>query len=113
MKIQKEDDNLETDVCIDGVNYRIDLIVLEELDNKGEATEHYTEWIFGNFLSSIEKEGNFIQGDLVNLIELKALREKHNELVARLQLNNQRLASLIAQTESILDPQYLESVSGN
>ena len=113
-------EGLETDVIIDGVNYRIDLIVLEQLDDKGEATEKYTEWIYGNFLSSIEKEENIIQGEIVQLIQLKAAKEKyqelvgkHNELIEKLQFNNQRLAALIQQTENILNPQYLESVSGN
>lgn len=112
MKIQKEDDKLETDVAINGTNYRIDLIVLERLDAKGNPTEQFWELDFGRFLDLVEQEQNSIQGEIVKLI-LKKTDSKHNQLVERLQLNNQRLAALIEQTESILDPQYLESVSGN
>lgn len=112
MKIQKEDDNLPTDVTINGTNYRLDLIVLERLDAKGNPTEKYWELDYGKFEELVEQEQNSIQGDLVTLI-LKKTESHHNQLVERLQLNNQRLAALIEQTENVLDPQYLESVSGN
>ncbi|MGL4498088.1 MAG: hypothetical protein ACRC78_14175 [Planktothrix sp.] len=103
------DSDLPTEVIVEGVDYRIDAIVLEKLV-KGEPTEQYRELYFGEFLALLENESTIIQGDLVDIIRAKFSKE----LLLIIQANNEKLKTMISQSDhTILDPQYLESVSGN
>ncbi|MGL4498561.1 MAG: hypothetical protein ACRC78_12580 [Planktothrix sp.] len=103
------DSDLPTEVIVEGVDYRIDAIVLEKLV-KGEPTEQYRELYFGEFLALLENESTIIQGDLVDIIRAKFSKE----LLAIIQSNNQKLKEIISQAdEVILDPSFLESVSEN
>lgn len=95
---------LETEIKINGIDYRIDLIVLEELKD-GKQTDFYSVI-----------HGEKIEQMLSDLIKTKSLGE-HSQAISQLvseftetiQANNQKLREI----NQALDAQYLESATGD
>ncbi|MGL4499599.1 MAG: hypothetical protein ACRC78_04310 [Planktothrix sp.] len=103
------DSDLPTEVIIEENHYRFDAIVLEHLSG-GEPTERYWELDAGAFFELIAQESTQLQGDLIDIVRAKFSKE----LLLIIQANNEKLKTMISQSDqTILDPQYLELVSGN